>query len=258
MTSKAYDYNKIAGRHVLIIGGTSGLGLAVAKATLFASGIVTISSSSPSRVSSTVQALTAEFPDAQVAGYACDLSTDAVEAEIEALFAKLGRKVDHIVYTAGDPLAIAPLQEITREKIVAAGQLRFVAPLLVAKVGSRYLEGGVESSITLTTASTWELPIPDWSIVAGYAAGVGGITRGLALDLKPIRINAVSPGMVDTERWDALPPEQREGLYAHYASKYLTGRVTGPGDVAEAYIYLMKDYNITGRVIGTDSGALIM
>lgn len=94
----ASKYQKLQNKHVLVIGGTSGLGFAVAEASLASGAHVTVSSSNPSRVESTVQKLKSSFPDAIVAGHVCDLSKPTVEQDIEALFAKVG-KVDHIVYT---------------------------------------------------------------------------------------------------------------------------------------------------------------
>jgi len=251
-------YNKLAGKHVLIIGATSGIGFAVAEASLSAGASITISSSSASRVESTVQKLSTDFPNSKTSGQACDLSKPSVEQEIEALFDKIG-KVDHIVYTAADKLASMPVQEITRDKIIAAGQMRFIAPMLVAKVGSRYLSAGPEASIIMTTGSIWEHPIPDWTVVAAYGGGICSMARNLALDLKPIRVNAVSPGMVDTVLWDAsMTQEQKEEMFKSQAAKHPTGRVAKAEEIAEAYVYLMKDCNITGRIVSTDSGALLV
>jgi hypothetical protein len=72
--------------------------------------------------------------------------------------------VDHIVFTAGDRLATAPLAESTLESIQRAGQIRFFAPLLVAKVGRRYLRGGAQSSIVLTTGGVADRPVPNVSL----------------------------------------------------------------------------------------------
>lgn len=94
----ASKYQKLKDKHVLVIGGTSGLGFAVAEASLASGARVTVSSSNPSRVDSAVQKLKSSFPEANVAGHACDLSLPTCEKDIEALFAKAG-KVDHIVYT---------------------------------------------------------------------------------------------------------------------------------------------------------------
>lgn len=155
----ASKYQKLLNKHVLVIGGTSGIGFGVAEASLASGAQVSVSSSNQSRVDAAVEKLKGDFPDQKVAGYACDLSKPTVEQDLEALFSKVG-KVDHIVFSAGDKLAAAPIQEITYEKIIAAGQVRFVAALLAAKVGSKYLNPGPYSSITLTTGSVSQKPRP--------------------------------------------------------------------------------------------------
>lgn len=94
----ASKYQKLHNKHVLVIGGTSGLGFGVAEASLASGAHVTVSSSNQSRVDSTVQNLKSSFPEATIAGHVCDLSKPTCEKDIEALFAKVG-KVDHIVFT---------------------------------------------------------------------------------------------------------------------------------------------------------------
>ncbi|KAL3257068.1 hypothetical protein ABHI18_007105 [Aspergillus niger] len=245
-------------QHVLIFGGTSGIGLGVAKLSLAASARVTVSSSSSKRIESTVQDLKSEFPNAQLQGHVCDLSKDTIEEDLEALFQKTNQ-VDHIVFTATDAPAIMPVQEITREKLIAAGQVRFFAAVLVAKIGSRYLSPGPDSSITLTTGTNWEHPMPNWTAVAGYLGGTCSVARNLAVDLKPIRVNAVSPGLVKTPLWNNLmSEEEQEKICQFSAAKNPTGRIAQAEDVAEAYLYLMKDTNITGRIVSTNSGASLV
>jgi len=232
----------------------TGIGFAVAEASLESGAIVTVSSSSSAKIASTIEALKNSNPSSKIAGYACDLSKQSLEKDIETLFEQTG-KLDHIVFTAGDSLAKMPLQEVTLEKIQRAGQIRLFAPFLVAKVGSRYLNPGPQSSITLTTGGAGEHPPPDWSIVATYCAGLHGLTKSLAVDLKPIRINLVSPGLVDTNLWADLSPQDREQMYKAVSAKTLTGKVAKAEDVAETYLWLMKDSNSTGSVATSDSGS---
>ncbi|KAJ4422543.1 hypothetical protein N0V82_002771 [Gnomoniopsis sp. IMI 355080] len=256
----ASKYQKLQNKHVLVIGGTSGLGFAVAEGSLASGAHVTVSSSNPSRVESTLQKLKSSFPEATIAGHVCDLSKPTCEQDIEALFAKVG-KVDHIVYTAGDKLATAPISEITYEKLIAAGQIRFFAALLVAKVGSKFLSPGPFSSITLTTGSISQKPRPNWSMIAGYGSGLHAMTRNLAFDLKPIRVNLVSPGAVETELWDQVTSgdeKEKQALFDAVAKSSPTGRLAQPEDVAEAYLFLMKDPNVTGTVVDSNSGALLV
>jgi len=249
-------YNKLAQKHVLVIGGSSGIGFAVAEASLSAGASVTISSSSPARIQAAIISLQASFPGSHVRGFPCDLSKPTLEADISTLFEQVGR-VDHIVFTAGDPLAAVPLQEATLEKMHAAGQVRFFAPLLVAKIGSKYLGPGPECSIIITSGTVAERPRPNRSFVAGYASGLHGMVRNLAIDLKPIRVNLVQPGAVDTPLWRMLD-EQKEKMFEAVRSTVPTGRVAAPEDVAEAYLWLMKDWNVTGTVATSDSGGRLV
>lgn len=81
--------------------------------------------------------------------------------------------------------------------------------------------------------------------------------RNLALDLKPIRVNLISPGPVDTELW-GVTGDQKEALLAEMEKKTLTGRVGQVQDVVEAYLYVLKDENNTGSCVSTNSGGIIM
>ncbi|KFY13657.1 hypothetical protein V492_03109 [Pseudogymnoascus sp. VKM F-4246] len=252
-------YNKLADKHVLIIGGTSGIGYGVAEALIESSANITISSSSPDRVETAISSLKDSYPLAKtsIKGFACDLSKPTLEQDLEFLFEKTGN-VDHIVFTAGDRLATTSLAESTLESIQRAGQVRFFAPLLVAKVGRKYLTGGAQSSIVLTTGNVADRPVPNWSVVASYAAGLHGMTRNLALDLKPIRVNLVSSGVIDTEIWAHLSAEQKDMIFKGISAKVPKGNIGMPEEIAEAYLWLMKDSNVTGTVAYSDSGARLV
>ncbi|KAF8888709.1 hypothetical protein CPB84DRAFT_1786012 [Gymnopilus junonius] len=260
--SSTDKFHKLANKHVLIIGGTSGIGFGVAEGVLSSGGSVTISSSQQSSIDSAIARLQTSYPNApKPRGFPVDLSSPSVEQNLEKLFEQVG-KVDHIVYTAGDKLVTIPLQDVTYEKILAAGQVRAFAALLAVKVGSRYLTNpkSPECSIVLTTGSISEHPREHWSVVATFGAGLLGMTRNLALDLKPVRVNCVAPGVVDTEMWEkgGMSADVKKGLFGSVASAQPTGRVAGPDDIAEAFLYLLKDRNVTGRCISTDGGVMLV
>lgn len=222
---------------------------------------VIISSSNPSRVEQTVSKLQKAYPSnaSNVSGHACNLGdANTVEKNIVELLEKTG-KVDHIVYTAADALAQMPLDTIDIEKIHKAGLLRFFGPMLVGKHAKKFLTPGPKSSITLTTGGVSHKPIPDWTVVGAYATGLHGLTRQLALDLKPIRVNLVSPGAVDTELWanSGFTEEQKKGMMDGIAKSLPTGKVPGPEEIAEAYVYALRDHNITGTILSTDGGFLL-
>ncbi|KAL4949536.1 short-chain dehydrogenase [Aspergillus filifer] len=223
---------------VVIIGGSSGIGLAVASLCLDAGAKVHIASSNPAH------------PNAPITGHVCDLTSDHVERDLVHLF-QSAAPIDHIVYTAGDALAIRPLEKINLEAIHKAGHVRFAVPLLVAKLAPQYMVPGYRSSITLTTGSASEKPLPGWSLVAGYLTGLHGMTKSLAIDLKPLRVNLVSPGVVDTPMWgeNGVPGGLKEGT--------LLGKVGSAEEVAEAYLYLIRDSNATGSVVSTNGGGAV-
>lgn len=275
---------KLKDKRILIIGGSSGnlpppprksvrcfqvleltypllgIGYAVAEACLEHGAQVIISSSSASRISTAVQSLQHSYPSCahRITGHPCDMSaSSSIDQNISALLSHCG-KLDHMIYTAGDSVPPTPIAEATVEKIRDAGSVRYEAAVLVAKYATRFLNPEPGSSITLTTGVVTERPIPGWSVIAGARAAVLGLSKALALDLRPIRVNTVCVGAVDTETWSHLSTEEREKTFKHLVGKTTTGRIARPEDVAEAYVYCMKDANVTGSVIHSNGGALLM
>ena len=239
----------------------TGLGFGVAEACIeHGFSKIFLSSSQQSRVDGAIAKLKKSYPStsADIIGLPCDLGTeDTLESNIQDLFSKVGT-VDHIIFTAGDRLASKPLSEVDFPFIKKAGMVRFFAPLLVGKYGPKHLSGGPTSSITLTTGGVSEHPIPNWSVVGSYATGLQGMTRQLALDLKPIRVNIISPGAVDTELWDHMSAGQKSAMMEGFSKSCATGKVGQVEDVVESYLYCMRDHNLTGSMISTNGGHLIM
>lgn len=219
-----------------------------------------MSSSNPDRVKKAIERIQAAYPSskANISGHACDLGKeDTLEDNVQALLEKTG-KLDHIIHTAGDSLSQTPLESASLQQIKQAGMVRFFAPLIIAKYAKKYLNPGRESSYTITTGATAEKPYPGWDIVTSYAAGLPAMGKSLALSFKPIRVNVVSPGAVLTELWDAMGEEKKNEIMEHHNKILPTGKVADPEDVAEAYLYLLKDYNVTGAMISTNGGGLLI
>ncbi|KAL1646622.1 hypothetical protein SLS58_003209 [Diplodia intermedia] len=270
MTDQRKYVSKLAGKHVLIIGGSAGIGYGVAEASLEHGAAVTISSSNATRLAAAVAALSAAYPTAasegRVApGVVCDLGAaddDALDANVANLFATITARpsptgdgktttttIDHIVYSAGDALATIPLADASTPRVRRAGTT---------------LPSGTLSSFTLTSGTAAHRPLPGWAVVGGFATGLLGMTRSLALDLAParIRVNCVAPGAVDTGLWDGMVGAGGEGekrkVFEALEARLPTGRVGRVEDVAEAFLYLMRDANATGSVVTTDGGALLV
>lgn len=239
-----------------------GIGYAVAEASLEFGATVTISSSKQDRLDKAVAKLKASYPDmaSRISGYACDLGDeDNVEDNIRDLFAKTGR-IDHVVLTAGDGLSVVPLEHVTIPIMRKAAQVRLFAAILVAKHAVKYLTPAPKSSITFTGGELAERPLPDWTLISGFAAAMPGIVKGLALDLKPIRVNVVQPGVTDTGIFSAtgVPDEVKQGIFAEAKGRLLLGKVGTPEDLAESYIYFMRDEFATGSVANSNGGSLVV
>ncbi|KAK3694235.1 short chain dehydrogenase [Podospora appendiculata] len=253
-------YRKLQDKHVLVIGGSSGIGAGVAEAALASGAHVTISSSSQTKIDATVIRLAAAYPDRAVRGFAVDLSKPSVEADVDSLFqaaqAAQGT-INHVVYTAADSLALGGLDTVTVDGIHKASHMRMVAPILMAKVASRYLPASNLSSLTLTSGVVAEKPAPGWSVISYFAGGLKALARALAVDLAPVRVNVVQPGYVETGLWDPMTPEAKAGLLKSVEG-FPTGKIGKVEDVAEAYLWFLKDSNATGSVAGTDAGQLLV
>lgn len=258
--------SKLVGKRILILGGTSGIGFCIAEAAVEHDAIVIISSSNASKVDKALDRLRTAYPSrsSNVSGKTCDLADPAtLEANLGALFefataGGKGEMLSHVAFTAGDAVKVSPIAEASVEYMQSVCVVRFLAPMVLAKLAPPHLTPGPESSITFTGGGNAAKPIPGWGILAAYGAGVEGLTRGMAQDLKPIRVNLISPGAVRTEEYDRIPSlEARDALLDGFRHETLTGRIGRPEDLAEAYLHCMKDGFITGTVISSDGGRML-
>jgi NAD(P)-dependent dehydrogenase (short-subunit alcohol dehydrogenase family) len=131
-----------------------------------------------------------------------------------------------------------------------------VAPVLIAKLAPRFLKPHWTSSIIFTGGEVGEKPVKGYAVGAGWAAALYGTVRAFALEMAPIRVNAISPGATATELWGS-PGETRGRLEAAVSARALLGKPGLPDEVGEAYIYLMKNTNNTGSVISSSGGSLL-
>jgi NAD(P)-dependent dehydrogenase (short-subunit alcohol dehydrogenase family) len=235
--------NALNGKKVVILGGTSGFGLATARAAATAGAQVVIASRSQANVDKAL----AELP-AGVTGTTVDVMD---EAALNRFFTSLDG-LDHLVVTAGDS---APAFNPTAQQARQAFEVRFWGVYLSTKAAAPHIRPG--GSITLTNGIVAIRPWKGWALTSAIAGAVESLTRGLALDLAPIRVNAVCAGVVKTPLWSGMSEEERETLYSDTAKKLPVGRVGEPEDIAETYLYLMQSGFTTGQVVVIDGGAVI-
>ena len=234
-------------RRVVIIGGSSGIGLAVAKEAASQGANVVIVSSKAERVQEAIRSIGGD-----VGGQAVDVSD---EKAVESFFTNLG-VFDHLVFTAGDSLQLHELAETDLKQARRAFELRYWSVLAAVKYGSPQIRNG--GSIVLTTGVAGRRPHKGWTVVASICGTIEALTRALAVELAPIRVNAVCPGVVRTNLWQSMNADAREHLYESVGKSLLVGRVGEAHDLAQAYLFLMQEGFSTGQTIVVDGGTVLV
>jgi NAD(P)-dependent dehydrogenase (short-subunit alcohol dehydrogenase family) len=206
-----------------------------------------IGSSNPERVRKAADEL-----GGTTEGHALDL---ADESAVETFFTKLGA-FDHLVFTAGDSLHLHDLAATDLKEARRAFELRYWAALAAVKYGSGNIQKG--GSIVLTTGIAGQRPRKGWVIAASVCGTIEALTRALAMELAPIRVNAVSPGVVRTNLWQSMPVEERERLYKNVGDSLPVGRVGEADDIAQGYLFLMQEQFSTGQILVIDGGTVLV
>jgi NAD(P)-dependent dehydrogenase (short-subunit alcohol dehydrogenase family) len=232
---------------IVVLGGSSGIGLAVAQRAAREGANIVIVSSNTERLEVARKTL-----PSGTAGHVADLGA---EDAVRALFEKLG-PFDHLVYTAGENLRLAPLEGLDMDWARGFFGVRYWGALAAVKYGAPHIHSG--GSITLTSGLAAVRPHAGWSVASSICGAMEGLGRALAVELAPVRVNIVSPGVVKSPLWNAMPESEREALYAGTADKLLLRHVGTPEEVAESYLYLMKQTYGTGQVIGADGGGALV
>lgn len=234
-------------RKVVILGGTSGIGLAAAHAAVEQGARVVVSSSRHDKVEAAVASL---GPRAE--GRVADLSDTG---SVDALFAGIG-DIDHLLYTAGDALPLGGLQEMDPGAIRKAFEVRVFGAIAAVRAAVPYMRA--DGSITLTSGVASARPQKGWTTAASICGAMEGFMRALAVELAPIRVNIVSPGFTRTPLWSNVPESERETIFRQVGLRLPLGRVGEPGDIAQAYLYLMNNTFATGQVLVIDGGGVLV
>lgn len=231
---------------ILIVGGGSGIGYAVARAACEDGATVTIASTNSEKLVAAAERL-GGVQTAQI-----DL-TD--EPAVAAYFAGAGT-FDHIVTTAGDwgKARRGPFTEMDMAHAEALFRVRFWGAAILAKHAAGRIERG--GSITLTGGTSAFRPHKGTVMATAMAGSVAHLTYGLAVELAPIRVNAVFPGGVATEIFQGLPEAMRRSEAARFERQPLP-RIGQPDEIAQAYLYLMKAGYTTGQITIVDGGGTL-
>ncbi|MFF0339815.1 SDR family oxidoreductase [Kribbella sp. NPDC004875] len=228
--------------HVVVVGGSSGMGHALAAELVAQGSEVTVAGRSAGKLDAVRREL-------GVRTVAMDL---AVEQDIERLFATTG-KVSHIVSTAADVGgAYQPISEYDVPAARSAVDSKLLGPLLLAKHGAPLLEPG--GSFVFTSGIAAYRPGPRASLLAALNGALASLAAALAVELAPLRVNVVSPGWVDTPIWKDVAGDAAPQTLAAMAARLPVGRIGRTQDIAAAIIALLRNGFITGTVLHADGG----
>jgi NAD(P)-dependent dehydrogenase (short-subunit alcohol dehydrogenase family) len=236
----------LQGRKVVVLGGTSGIGLATAEAAIAHGAEVVVTSSQERNVAAAVHAL-----GGAATGQVANLLE---ESQIRALFERIG-ELDHLVFTAGESLTLGRLEVTDLTLARQAYELRVFGAMAAAKHAAKRIRAG--GSITLTHGIAGQRPQAGWTIAASICGAMEAFTRALAVELAPIRVNAVSPGFVRSPLWSNIPEADREQMYRAAGKQLLVGRVGEPSEIAAAYLHLIESGFSSGQTIVVDGGGLL-
>jgi NAD(P)-dependent dehydrogenase (short-subunit alcohol dehydrogenase family) len=236
---------KLDGAKVLVIGGASGVGFAVAAAALEAGAEVVVGSSQSARVEAAAETL-----GRRAKGQTVDVKD---EASVAAFFDAAG-SFDHLVFTAGDwGHMFGPTRDLDVEASKARMEVRFWGAARAAKHAIRQI--AQDGSITLTGGMLAHRPRPGAPLVTASAHTTEGLAMGLARDLAPIRVNAVCLGLIMSEQ---VQTTMGEAMVNSFTASLPLPRGGTVEEAAEAYLYLMRNTYVTGQVVRVDGGASLV
>jgi NAD(P)-dependent dehydrogenase (short-subunit alcohol dehydrogenase family) len=231
----------LAGQKVVVVGGSSGIGLATAELAKREGAEVVISSRNADRLNAVAANLGAT-------AIAADVTTDE---SIENLFRACG-PVDHVVVTAAQ-VRSGPFKTVAMEDVRSTMEGKFWGAWRVA----RFAEIRPGGSLTLVSGYLSIRPRPNSAIVGAANGAIESLARSLALELAPVRVNAVSPGIIDTPIRAAMPEAARRDMLAKTAASLPVGRVGVGEDIARQILAFMTIGFATGSIVYIDGGALI-
>jgi NAD(P)-dependent dehydrogenase (short-subunit alcohol dehydrogenase family) len=232
----------LAGKKVVVVGGSSGIGLATAEMAKQEGANIIVASRNVGKLDAVAEKLSAIAIPA-------DVTSDDSVAD---LFRRSG-PVDHVVVTAAQ-LRTGPFKQVAMEDVRATMESKFWGAWRVAR-SAEIRPGG---SLTLVSGYLSVRPRQNSAIIGAANGALESLAKSLALELAPVRVNAVSPGIIDTPIRAAMPEQARADMLAQAAAALPVKRVGLAEDIARQILSFMANGFATGSIVYIDGGALIV
>lgn len=233
----------LASQRILVVGGSSGIGLATAAKAVEAGAVVTIASRSQAK-------LDAAGAELGTRAQAVVLDT-ADEAAVERFFGD-AEPWNHVVISAAQT-PMGPVRGLGLAEAKAAMDSKFWGAYRVARAARIRDEG----SLTFVSGFLSVRPSASSVLQGAINAALEALARGLALELAPVRVNAVSPGLIETPLWSGMADDKRQAMFAAAAQRLPARRIGQPEDIANAVLFLASTPFATGSTVRVDGGGAI-
>ena len=232
---------ELLGQTVVVIGGSSGIGLETARRARAEGARVIVTGRDAGRLQQAAKEL-----DAKTSAF------DATDpAALEQFFRELPTSFNHLLMTAGRPY-YAPLVEMDFEEVRHVVDSDLLLPLRLARLAIGKVKPG--GTLVFVGGTGARRPAVGLSVISALSVGMPALVANLAVELAPIRVNVVSPGWVDTPIWETLAGDAKSERLAAMAARLPARRVGTPADLAAAYAAVLDNGFVTGTVVHVDGG----
>ncbi|HSW86427.1 MAG TPA: SDR family oxidoreductase [Rhabdochlamydiaceae bacterium] len=232
-------------KRIIIIGGSSGIGLAIARAAALEGATILIAGRSQERLQSALQSI-----QGRAEGIYLDVSS---EESVQTFFSNIG-SFDHLA-TPGSSVHPGGCLHLETAKARESFDSKFWGQYFAAKYGAPQIRPG--GSIVLFSGVLGHRPLPETATIAAVNGAIEAFGRALALEIAPIRVNTICAGYVDTPLFAKLTEKEREALFDQLSKELLVKRIGLPEEIAETALYLMSNNYTTGSTIFVDGGFML-
>jgi len=232
----------LAGQKVVVIGGSSGIGLETARQARSEGADVIVAGRDPERLERAAREL----------GALSSAAFDATDfARLDRFFEGLPTPIDHVLVTGPGPY-YGTLAEFDFDKARRDVESHLFLPIEVARLAAKKVRPG--GTLLFMTGTGGRHTAPGMALIGALSAAMPALTKDLALELAPVRVNLIAAGFVDSPLSASLLGDQLEARREHLRKTLPIGRVVGPADIAALAVHLMTNTAVTGATYDIDGG----